>query len=100
MSQIVYIKGREVLDSRGNPTVEAEVFTASGAFGKGIVPSGASTGVHEAVELRDEDKSRFLGKGVLHAVRNVNTTIFEAFLISTFSNLFSLLLSFNSISIV
>lgn len=78
MSQIVYIKGREVLDSRGNPTVEAEVFTASGAFGKGIVPSGASTGVHEAVELRDEDKSRFLGKGVLHAVRNVNTTIFEA----------------------
>lgn len=78
MSQIVYIKGREVLDSRGNPTVEAEVYTASGAFGKGIVPSGASTGVHEAVELRDEDKSRFLGKGVLHAVRNVNTTIFEA----------------------
>lgn len=78
MSQIVYIKGREVLDSRGNPTVEAEVYTASGAFGKGIVPSGASTGVHEAVELRDQDKSRFLGKGVLHAVRNVNTTIFEA----------------------
>lgn len=78
MSQIVYIKGREVLDSRGNPTVEAEVYTASGSFGKGIVPSGASTGVHEAVELRDQDKSRFLGKGVLHAVRNVNTTIFEA----------------------
>lgn len=78
MSQIVYIKGREVLDSRGNPTVEAEVYTASGASGRAIVPSGASTGVHEAVELRDDDKSRFLGKGVLHAVRNVNTNIFEA----------------------
>ncbi|MDR2835469.1 MAG: phosphopyruvate hydratase [Bacteroidales bacterium] len=78
MSQITFIKGRQVLDSRGNPTVEAEVYTSAGAFGKAIVPSGASTGVHEAVELRDADKSRFMGKSVLKAVKNVNTTIFEA----------------------
>ena len=78
MGQIVFIKGREVLDSRGNPTVEAEVYTNNGIMGKAIVPSGASTGIHEAVELRDGDNSRYLGKGVLHAVRNINTTIAEA----------------------
>ncbi|SFB11524.1 MULTISPECIES: phosphopyruvate hydratase [unclassified Bacillus (in: firmicutes)] len=69
------VYAREVLDSRGNPTIEVEVFTDSGAFGRAIVPSGASTGEHEAVELRDGDKSRYLGKGVLKAVENVNETI-------------------------
>lgn len=69
------IYAREVLDSRGNPTVEVEVFTDSGAFGRAIVPSGASTGEHEAVELRDGDKKRYLGKGVLKAVANVNELI-------------------------
>ncbi|MBU1141884.1 MAG: enolase, partial [Firmicutes bacterium] len=69
------IYAREVLDSRGNPTVEVEVYTESGAFGRAIVPSGASTGEHEAVELRDGDKKRYLGKGVLTAVHNVNEII-------------------------
>ena len=69
------IAAREVLDSRGNPTVEVEVFLDGGALGSAIVPSGASTGAHEAVELRDGDASRYGGKGVLHAVRNVNQTI-------------------------
>lgn len=77
MSIITDIIGREVLDSRGNPTVEVEVYTESGAFGRGIVPSGASTGEFEAVELRDGDKSRYLGKGVTQAVENVNTVIAE-----------------------
>ena len=72
MSIITDIYAREVLDSRGNPTVEVELYTESGAFGRGIVPSGASTGEHEAVELRDGDKSRFMGKGVTKAVDNVN----------------------------
>ena len=72
MSIITDILGREVLDSRGNPTVEVEVYTEDGGFGRAIVPSGASTGEHEAVELRDGDKSRFGGKGVLKAVENVN----------------------------
>ncbi|MBS0950310.1 phosphopyruvate hydratase [Weissella minor] len=75
MSAITDIYAREVLDSRGNPTVEVEVYTELGGFGRGIVPSGASTGEHEAVELRDGDKSRFGGKGTLKAVENVNTTI-------------------------
>lgn len=75
MSSIIDIYAREVLDSRGNPTVEVEVYTEVGAFGSAIVPSGASTGAHEAVELRDGDKSRYLGKGVLKAVENVNTVI-------------------------
>ena len=75
MSAIELVYAREVLDSRGNPTVEVEVYTEVGAFGSAIVPSGASTGAHEAVELRDGDKSRYLGKGVLGAVENVNTTI-------------------------
>ncbi|MDF2947704.1 MAG: eno [Bacillales bacterium] len=73
---IIYdVYAREVLDSRGNPTVEVEVYTESGAFGRAIVPSGASTGEYEAVELRDGDKSRYLGKGVLNAVGNVNDII-------------------------
>jgi enolase len=78
MTNISTIIGREVLDSRGNPTVEAEVQLASGTFGSAIVPSGASTGEHEAVELRDGDNSRFLGKGVLKAVENVNGEIADA----------------------
>lgn len=75
MPNISNIYAREVLDSRGNPTVEVEVYTESGAFGRAIVPSGASTGEHEAIELRDGDKSRFLGKGVTKAVKNVNEVI-------------------------
>lgn len=75
MPIITQIQAREVLDSRGNPTVEVEVFTESGAFGRAIVPSGASTGEYEAVELRDGDKSRYMGKGVLKAVENVNNII-------------------------
>jgi enolase len=75
MSRIVDIRAREIIDSRGNPTVEADVILASGAVGRAAVPSGASTGTREAVELRDGDKKRYLGKGVLKAVRNVNTVI-------------------------
>ena len=75
MPIISEIYAREVIDSRGNPTVEVEVYTESGGFGRAIVPSGASTGEHEAVELRDGDKKRFLGKGVLKAVQNVNEII-------------------------
>src|SRR6266571_2780295 len=75
MSAIVEIRGREILDSRGNPTVEVEVELESGAMGRAAVPSGASTGAHEAVELRDGDKKRFGGKGVLKAVGNVDDVI-------------------------
>ncbi|MEM6628722.1 MAG: phosphopyruvate hydratase [Bacteroidota bacterium] len=75
MSYIELIQAREILDSRGNPTVEVEVLTAEGILGRAAVPSGASTGMHEAVELRDGDKERFLGKGVLKAVENVNDVI-------------------------
>ncbi|WP_237036304.1 phosphopyruvate hydratase [Mediannikoviicoccus vaginalis] len=75
MSRIIDIYAREVLDSRGNPTVEVEVLTEEGGVGRAIVPSGASTGAHEAVELRDGDKSRYLGKGVQNAVDNVNEII-------------------------
>src|SRR6056297_1361940 len=75
MPNISSIYAREVLDSRGNPTIEVEVFTESGAFGRAIVPSGASTGEHEAIELRDGNKDRYLGKGVLKAVKNVNEII-------------------------
>ena len=78
MSTIAAIHGREVIDSRGNPTVEAEVFLHDGSVGRAIVPSGASTGEHEAVELRDGDKKRYLGKGVLKAVANVNGEIAAA----------------------
>ncbi len=75
MSLIESIHARQILDSRGNPTIEVDVITESGAFGRAAVPSGASTGTHEAVELRDGDKKKFLGKGVLKAVNNVNTKI-------------------------
>src|SRR6201986_1684307 len=78
MSAIVEIRAREILDSRGNPTVECEVELESGAMGRAAVPSGASTGEHEAIELRDGDKKRFGGKGVLKAVNNVNTVIAKA----------------------
>ena len=78
MSAIIDIHAREIMDSRGTPTVEAEVILQSGAFGRAAVPSGASTGAHEAVELRDGDKSRFGGKGVLKAVENVNDKIYDA----------------------
>jgi len=77
MSAISLIHARQILDSRGNPTIEVDVFTESGSFGRAAVPSGASTGSHEAVELRDGDKKRFLGKGVEKAVNNVNSTINE-----------------------
>ena len=80
MTGIVEVIGREILDSRGNPTVEVDVILECGAKGRAAVPSGASTGSHEAVELRDEDKERYLGKGVLKAVNNVNTEIREALL--------------------
>ena len=78
MSIITDVYAREVLDSRGNPTIEVEVYTEDGAFGRGMVPSGASTGEHEAVELRDGDKSRYLGLGTQKAVDNVNNVIAEA----------------------
>lgn len=80
MSSIVDIIGREILDSRGNPTVECDVLLESGAMGRAAVPSGASTGSREALELRDQDASRYLGKGVLKAVENINTEITEALL--------------------
>src|SRR6476660_9558327 len=80
MSAIVDIVGREILDSRGNPTVECDVLLESGTMGRAAVPSGASTGSREAIELRDGDKKRYLGKGVLKAVEHVNTEISEAVL--------------------
>ena len=80
MSEIIEVRAREILDSRGNPTVEVEVITEDGAMGRAAVPSGASTGTHEAVELRDNDKKRYLGKGVLKAVENVNDIIAESLL--------------------
>ncbi len=78
MSTIAHVHARQILDSRGNPTVEVEVTTENGTMGKAAVPSGASTGAHEAVELRDGDKSKYMGKGVLKAVENVNTIICDA----------------------
>ena len=75
MSKIQSIHGREILDRRGNPTLEVEVKLGDGSFGRAAVPSGASTGAHEAVELRDGDKKRYLGKGTVNAVRNVNERI-------------------------
>ena len=80
MTRIIDVIAREILDSRGNPTVEVDVVLECGAKGRAAVPSGASTGAYEAVELRDNDKSRYLGKGVLTAVKNVNTEIKEAIL--------------------
>src|SRR5437660_12519928 len=78
ITQIQEIRAREILDSRGNPTVEAEITLAGGAKGRAAVPSGASTGEHEAVELRDGDKKRYVGKGVLRAVEHANTEIASA----------------------
>src|SRR6185436_5922086 len=78
MTAIVDIIGREILDSRGNPTVEVDVVLEDGSLGRAAVPSGASTGAHEAVELRDGDKTRYLGKGVQKAVAAVNGEIFDA----------------------
>ena len=78
MIEIVDVVGREILDSRGNPTVEVEVYLEDGTMGRAAVPSGASTGIYEACELRDGDKSRYNGKGVEKAVSNVNTEIAEA----------------------
>ena len=75
--QIEKIIGREIMDSRGNPTVEAEVYLCGGVMGRGTAPSGASTGEFEALELRDGDKERYVGKGVSKAVENINTTIQE-----------------------
>jgi len=73
--KIVSIKAREILDSRGNPTVEVDIKCDDGSFGRAAVPSGASTGIHEAIELRDKNKKRFMGRGVLQAVKNVNNII-------------------------
>lgn len=78
MSYIAKVVGRQILDSRGNPTIEVDVITANGVVGRAAVPSGASTGIHEAVELRDGDKNVYMGKGVLNAVSNVNTLINDA----------------------
>ena len=80
MSFIASIHARQILDSRGNPTIEVDVLTENGVLGRAAVPSGASTGIHEAVELRDNDQSHYLGKGVLKAVENINTTIQNALL--------------------
>ena len=80
MTRIVDIKAREIMDSRGNPTVEADVFVEGGVMGRAAVPSGASTGTREAVELRDGDKGRYLGKGVLKAVAHANGEIRSALL--------------------
>ena len=78
MSLIIDVHARQILDSRGNPTREVDVTTQNGFVGRAAVPSGASTGAHEAVELRDGDKKKYLGKGVLKAVENVNTKIAKA----------------------
>ena len=75
MSLIIDVRARQILDSRGNPTIEVDVITENGILGRAAVPSGASTGMHEAVELRDNDKSVYMGKGVLKAVANVNDKI-------------------------
>ena len=78
MSIIIKVHARQILDSRGNPTIEVDVMTEAGYMGRAAVPSGASTGIHEAVELRDDDKKMYGGKGVLKAVQNVNEKIVEA----------------------
>ncbi len=78
LSPIAQVRGREILDSRGNPTVEVDVVLADGTLGRAAVPSGASTGIHEAVELRDGDKARYQGKGVTKAVANINTVLAKA----------------------
>ena len=85
MGQIVSVHAREILDSRGNPTIEVDVMTQSGYFGRAAVPSGASTGENEALELRDGDKSRYLGKGCLKAVANVNDIISKIVILCLFT---------------
>ena len=75
MEKIKNIHAREILDSRGNPTVECDVVLEDGSFGRAAVPSGASTGIHEALELRDDDKKRYLGKGVKKAIQNINELV-------------------------
>ena len=75
MPKITKLKARQIIDSRGNPTVECDIEFENSTFGRAAVPSGASTGVHEALELRDNDKSKYIGKGVLKAVGNINDTI-------------------------
>ena len=90
MGQIIDIHAREILDSRGNPTVEVEVTLASGFVGRAAVPSGASTGENEALELRDGDKDRYLGKGVLKAVDNVNNIVNARLKVKTFVIFFSI----------
>ena len=82
--------GREIIDSRGNPTVEAEVYLADGTIGRGVAPSGASTGEFEALELRDGDKARFGGKGVTKAVNNINTTICDVLKGMDASNIYAI----------
>jgi enolase len=86
MIKIGDVHGREILDSRGNPTVEAEITLADGSYARAGVPSGASTGSREAVELRDGDKNRYLGKGVQNAVRNVNGVLRDALLAEEFAD--------------
>lgn len=83
---ITKVRGREVLDSRGNPTVEVELTLSNGILHRALVPSGASTGVHEALEMRDGDTQRYLGKGTLNAVKNVNTIIAQAIENQTFAS--------------
>ena len=90
--EIEKVIGREILDSRGNPTVEAEVYLVDGTIGRGMAPSGASTGEFEALELRDGDKSRYLGKGVTKAVENINTMINDAIVGMDASDIYACLL--------
>ena len=86
MTKIKDIKAREILDSRGNPSLECDIFLEDGSFGRASVPSGASTGIHEAVELRDNDKNRYAGKGVKKAVQNINNIIGPEILNCFFDN--------------
>ena len=86
MSRIKIINGREIIDSRGNPTIEVDVILDDGSLGRASVPSGASTGIHEVVEKRDKDKTRFKGKGVLSAVESVNKTIYIELNVNDYSD--------------
>ena len=88
--EIESVVGREILDSRGNPTVEAEITLADGTVARGCAPSGASTGEFEALELRDGDKSRYLGKGVTKAVENINTVIADAVVVMDVSDIYAI----------
>ena len=90
MIEIVDVLGREILDSRGNPTVEVEVYLDDGTMGRAAVPSGASTGIYEACELRDGDKGRYLGKGVTKAVESINTVIADAVISMDASDIYAI----------